>query len=885
MNAFYKLKPSRITLREMWWGTKNPLILLAPLFKLLPNTVNSNADDPAVETLAPFLVPYTQMPSDVYGEMYPLLEELAACGFYWPSFHAISGYSATTNVYLATLTHAHGQACARIHMRVFSRENKSVSRLFVTYFTEFADGSFLVTSSGKPDLDTPKTQQVRRFPGATAAELWAAHSAALTTESMRKQLVPAETPEKVAAVNERYHAQLRDYHLARGVFVPMNPEERANAEAVIQTAKDATAAGLAHGDVLAEIHQLQNKKVTWTSGITVLIVSVLLFVAAGARQWDWKTLCLILPVLFIHELGHYLAMLVFRYRNLRMFFIPLFGAAVTGQNYNVAGWKKAIVSLMGPVPGILLGSVVGVIGMVTHQELLIKAAIMLLIVNGMNLLPVLPLDGGWVLHTVLFSRHPVLDTAFRVLALGGLLMLGIFGGTRVLVYVAIPMALGLPVAYKLARITADLRSRGVGAAPSPDAQTLAPETAQTIVGEVRNVFPKLHAKNLARYTLNIYETLNARPPGALASLALLAVHGGSFILALILGVMFTVAAQGGLGGFLRAAAFQPQHEVACAGLQTWSGPKAMAAAPSRNTIVATFPTRTKAGVSFANLRSRIPDEASVHLFGDSVLLKLPGSDDGLRKEWFAQLFEQTTNTFVESTNLHASVTLMCLAKDVDDATALEEELTDYFGPAQTMRLIPPWQPGDARSAVERAQHQKARQTYGKLRRASYDVYKDPLMRASQVQFARAHRQGDTVEAKKIQEEQRELSLRLIRQRRDKIRSEGAGTVDTQLIDLYATVPTFTGTNYEAYRKALLTLAPRMGQLQCGSADYPERFAARSGSVSRAGLLLSFHWLTFDQLSDGLPAMVEWLCARGCVSIKYDFHEGDGGLDPGDLAEN
>src|SRR5688572_1583752 len=170
MNTFYKLKLSRITLREVWWGTKNPLILLALPMKLLPITVSSNADDPAVETLAPFEVPYTQLPSAVYGDMYPLLQELATCGFYWPKFHAVTGFS-DTNIYLATLTHAHGKAAARIHMRVVTGLNKSVSRLFVTFFSEFSDGTFLVTTSGKPDLDTPKSHTLRRIVDAAPERL------------------------------------------------------------------------------------------------------------------------------------------------------------------------------------------------------------------------------------------------------------------------------------------------------------------------------------------------------------------------------------------------------------------------------------------------------------------------------------------------------------------------------------------------------------------------------------------------------------------------------------------------------------------------------------------------------------------------------------------
>ena len=61
-------------------------------------------------------------------------------------------------------------------------------------------------------------------------------------------------------------------------------------------------------------------------------------------------------------------MRIFHYRNLRMFFIPLFGAAVTGRNWNVPGWKKALVSLAGPLPGIALGIFLGVAGIACAAE-------------------------------------------------------------------------------------------------------------------------------------------------------------------------------------------------------------------------------------------------------------------------------------------------------------------------------------------------------------------------------------------------------------------------------------------------------------------------------------------------------------------------------------
>src|SRR6476659_6641826 len=84
-----------------------------------------------------------------------------------------------------------------------------------------------------------------------------------------------------------------------------------------------------HGDVLAELEKLQTQKPGWGGAIWILIVSLVVFVVAGAARWDWKFMLILVPVILFHETGHWLAMRLFHYRNLRMFFIPLFGAAVT----------------------------------------------------------------------------------------------------------------------------------------------------------------------------------------------------------------------------------------------------------------------------------------------------------------------------------------------------------------------------------------------------------------------------------------------------------------------------------------------------------------------------------------------------------------------------
>jgi len=48
-------------------------------------------------------------------------------------------------------------------------------------------------------------------------------------------------------------------------------------------------------------------------------------------------------------------MKLFGYRDVQMFFIPMLGAAVSGVESNPSSVRKAIVSLLGPLPGIIIG--------------------------------------------------------------------------------------------------------------------------------------------------------------------------------------------------------------------------------------------------------------------------------------------------------------------------------------------------------------------------------------------------------------------------------------------------------------------------------------------------------------------------------------------------
>lgn len=58
-----------------------------------------------------------------------------------------------------------------------------------------------------------------------------------------------------------------------------------------------------------------------------LVLSLIAFVLAGRGQQAPLELAIVAGVIFFHELGHWLGMKIFGYRDLKIFFIPFFGGA------------------------------------------------------------------------------------------------------------------------------------------------------------------------------------------------------------------------------------------------------------------------------------------------------------------------------------------------------------------------------------------------------------------------------------------------------------------------------------------------------------------------------------------------------------------------------
>ncbi len=276
--------------------------------------------------------------------------------------------------------------------------------------------------------------------------------------------------------------------------------------------------------VVRELDKIANPRTSWTANLAVLLLTLLIFMGLGMQEAPFTFVVVLIVALFVHEMGHFAAMKLLGYSNVRVFFIPLFGAAVAGENVRAPGWKRALVCLAGPLAGLAGAMCLFVLWFHVDMEAISTAAKVFAILNAFNLLPLYPLDGGRFLQETLFSRNPYVEAVFRVLMAGLTVLAGILLSTWVLPLIGVFVLLRTGWSFKIGTVAAALRRRpGFPDAVDPrgvDPRVLA-ETHEALKARFRGTAP---ATVEARRIWDVWEKVNARPPGALATAGLTALY-------------------------------------------------------------------------------------------------------------------------------------------------------------------------------------------------------------------------------------------------------------------------------------------------------------------------------------------------------------------------
>lgn len=148
--------------------------------------------------------------------------------------------------------------------------------------------------------------------------------------------------------------------------------------------------------------------------------SLALFIVIGFFffKQNWTLVFVLTAVVIFHELGHFLAMKIYNYQDLGIFFIPLMGAYVSGKKQEVSQTQSTVILLAGPVPGIITGFILHFIYIKTGISFIEQIAWILIFLNIFNLLPVYPLDGGQLLHRLFLDDNNILGKIFVIISAG-----------------------------------------------------------------------------------------------------------------------------------------------------------------------------------------------------------------------------------------------------------------------------------------------------------------------------------------------------------------------------------------------------------------------------------------------------------------------------------
>jgi Zn-dependent protease len=161
---------------------------------------------------------------------------------------------------------------------------------------------------------------------------------------------------------------------------------------------------------------LVKEKVKNNWGLTAF--SLVLFILSFLLLFSDKLVFILflIIVLFIHEMGHFLFMKVFKYENVRMLFIPLMGAFVQGSKSKYSQRQSLLVVFFGPFPGILLGCVTFIVASIYKSDTALTLGLIFMFLNTVNLLPLDPLDGGQLFKLLVHRQRDLFMMIFALVS-------------------------------------------------------------------------------------------------------------------------------------------------------------------------------------------------------------------------------------------------------------------------------------------------------------------------------------------------------------------------------------------------------------------------------------------------------------------------------------
>ncbi|MEM1224152.1 MAG: site-2 protease family protein [Planctomycetota bacterium] len=670
-------------------------------------------------------------------------------------------------------------------------------------------------------------------------------------------------------------------------------------------------------DLVSAVRGVENRGRGWATKLAIMVGSLAVFIGLGTAVWDVRLVGMLALVLLWHETGHFLAMKWFGYRNVQMFFIPMMGAAVSGRHRHLSASKKALVFMAGPLPGLLTALVLFQLGLKTGATGWMQLGGLMMVLNTLNLLPLLPLDGGWILQLTILRRSPSLEIMIRLLTIVVVIAASLWTRDFVLWFVAIPLAIALPMSYRSAMLIHSIITKGVDIPPNePLSATVIDRIDEAISGtDLSTLTPRQRAP----WIIHVYENAVVPVPGRIESLLIWLLYLSAW----------SVAIGGGTLMFRQLDAarddrsdprWSPTEWVRVSidldkgrvlGFQTIIGDDPIG---SSELAVLTCVDRASVPTLLGNLDRQWLRRFSHAQYGPVWLASVPTIGRELLKQdsdwssteaawlaaaqpvdadstWLAPISRSIASAHEDKSKLrivsgiHAeSIELHCFALSPEHAASLATEAFQSTVPIVDPLPIPVWSPIDPPSASQILCRDVLQQCMDGI-----DAQRTPKWHQRIVQASRDHLGGASDEL----EHQRELAaiqtefIDSIIDRLAEPASKVAACYRRYQVDLNAyllqraaarmeeTGSPMTSIETEA-TPGFPTLKPYLasctGSLALADLTQPSHhFACHvSGSAEQSSPMLKLHVHRANDIAAALPALILWLADQGCSGFSLVF---------------
>jgi Zn-dependent protease len=143
------------------------------------------------------------------------------------------------------------------------------------------------------------------------------------------------------------------------------------------------------------------------SRVSAALVTGALTYASFLYLFGWQSAAVLLALIFIHEAGHALAMRMVGQPVQGIYFIPFLGGVAVAGAPHASQAERGFVALMGPGFSLVTTAAFYLLWLESGGDpLWAELALASAILNGLNLAPVLPLDGGQIVDAILSRADP-----------------------------------------------------------------------------------------------------------------------------------------------------------------------------------------------------------------------------------------------------------------------------------------------------------------------------------------------------------------------------------------------------------------------------------------------------------------------------------------------